>query len=71
MKGISEDAINHYITKQQENTPDYNHWSMYTDLYNGESVQFDMNVNNKVRFEKGKDQEYSTFTGNFKRTVKF
>ena len=36
-----------------------------------ESIQFDMNVNNKVRFEKGKDQEYGTFTGNFKRTVKF
>ena len=44
---------------------------MYTDLYNGESIQFDMNVNNKVRFEKGKDQEYGTFTGNFTRTVKF
>ena len=35
LKGISEDAINHYITKQQENTPDYNQWSMYTDLYKG------------------------------------
>ena len=44
---------------------------MYTDLHKGESIQFDMNVNNKVRFEKSKDQEYSTFTGNFKRTVKF
>ena len=33
LKGTSEDAINHYITKQQENTPEYNQWSMYTDLY--------------------------------------
>ena len=71
LKGISTDAIDHYLSKQKEINPDYDEWAMYTDLHKGESIQFDMNVNNKVRFEKGNDEEYSTFTGNFKRTVKF
>ena len=37
----------------------------------GESITFDLKANNKVRFQKNKDQEYSTFAGEFKRKVKF
>ena len=70
LKGISEDAINHYITKQQEHNPEYNQWNVYEILFKGESMKFDLNINSKVRFEKGKDQEYGTFTGQFKRTIK-
>ena len=44
---------------------------MYKKLYDGGSIVFDLNVNNKVRFQKGKDQEYGTFTGDFTRTIKF
>ena len=44
---------------------------MYKRLFGGEAIQFDLKVNNKVRFQKSKDQEFYTFSGNFKRTVRF
>ena len=40
---------------------------MYENLFKGESMKLDLNVNNKVRFEKGKDQAYGTFAGQFKK----
>ena len=43
---------------------------MYERLFGREAVQFDMKVNNKVRFQKSKDQEFYTYSGNFKRTVR-
>ena len=71
LKGVSPDAINHYVNTRRLTDQDYSEWNVYEDLYNGESVTFDLNVNNKVRFEKSKDQEYGTFVGSFKRTIKF
>ena len=70
LKGISEDAINHYINKKQENNLDYDQWTMYETLFKGESMKLDLNVNNKVRFEKGEDQEYGTFAGQFNNIIK-
>tara|TARA_X000000368_G_C23041664_1_gene717219 strand:- start:964 stop:2664 length:1701 start_codon:yes stop_codon:yes gene_type:complete len=71
LKGISEDAINHHIQKEKENNPSYDEWKMYKSLHNEKTIEFNLNVNNKVRFQKGKEQEYSTFVGEFKRNIKF
>ena len=40
-------------------------------LYDGEEVTFNLAISNKARFEKSKDQEYSTYCKDFKRTVQF
>ena len=44
---------------------------MYKALHDEKTMEFNLNVNNKVRFQKGKEQEYSTFVGEFKRNIKF
>ena len=71
LKGVSEDAIKHHIDELKKQDAIYDEWAMYKKLYDGESIEFDLNVNNKVRFQKGKDQEYGTFEGEFKRTIQF
>ena len=71
LKGVSIDAINQYVNDRKQYNKNYNEWNVYEDLYNGKSILFDLNVNNKVRFQKSKDQEYSTFSGDFKRTISF
>lgn len=71
LKGVSEDAIKHHVDNESKTNKNYNVWDMYKKLYDGKSIEFDLNVNNKVRFEKGKDQEYGTFEGEFKRTIQF
>ena len=71
LKGISESAIENHIKKEQETEPKYNAWDMYKELCDGKSIEFDLMVNNKVKFVKGKQQEYSTFVGKFRRNIKF
>ena len=71
LKGISPAAIEDHITKEQKHNASYDKFELYKRLFGGEAIQFDMKVNNKVRFQKSKDQEFYTFSGNFKRSVKF
>ena len=40
-------------------------------LHNDDAVVFDLKSNNKTRFEKSKEQEYSTYSKEFIRTVCF
>ena len=71
LKGISPAAIEDHVKKERENNSSYDEFELYKRLFGGEAIQFDMKVNNKVRFQKSKDQEFYTFSGNFKRTVRF
>ena len=71
LKGISPAAIEDHVKRERENNANYDEFELYKKLFGGEAVQFDMKVNNKVRFQKSKDQEFYTFSGNFKRTVRF
>ena len=59
------------MTKKEVNNSSYDEFELYERLFGGEAIQFDMKVTNKVRFQKSKDQEFYTYSGNFKRTVKF
>ena len=71
LKGISPAAIEDHVKKEREYNSNYDEFELYQRLFDGEAIQFNMKVNNKVRFQKSKDQEFYTYSGNFKRTVKF
>ena len=71
LKGISPAAIEDHVKKEREHNANYDEFELYQRLFDGDAIQFDMKVNNKVRFQKSKDQEFYTFSGNFKRTVRF
>ena len=71
LKGISPAAIEGHVRTERLNNSNYDEFELYQRLFDGEAIQFNMKVNNKVRFQKSKDQEFYTFSGNFKRTVKF
>jgi len=66
LKGISPDAV-----EDACKTQNITEWELYEKLYKGDAVTFNLAVNNKCRFEKSKDQEYSTYCEEFKRTVQF
>ena len=70
-KGISPAAIEAHVKKEKVNNSSYDEFELYQRLFDGEAIQFDMKVNNKVRFQKSKDHEFYTFSGNCKRTVRF
>lgn len=64
MKGVSTNAIL-YKAKELDCTP----YDIYLKLYNGEKIQFDLSVDNKVRFQK---KCGSFFRGeSLKRTISF
>jgi len=71
LKGISPDAIDDHVNHERKRNPHYNEMVLYERLFHGESITFNLNVNNRARFQKAKDQEYQTSTTEFKRTVKF
>ena len=71
LKGISPGAIEEHVRIERKDNANYDEWNLYDRLFKGESITFDLKANNKVRFQKNKDQEYSTFSGEFKRKVKF
>ena len=71
LKGISPAAIEDHVKTERLNNSNYDEFELYKRLFKGDAVQFNMKVNNKVRFQKSKDQEFYTYSGNFKRTVKF
>ena len=71
LKGISPAAIEKHVRIERKNNPDYNEWQLFKRLYGGEAITFDLKVNNKARFEKNKGQEFRTYSGEFKRKVKF
>ena len=71
LKGISPAAIEDHVQKEKVNNANYDEFELYKRLFGGEAVQFNMKVNNKVRFQKSKDQEFYTYSGSFKRAVKF
>ena len=71
LKGISPAAIEDHVKKEKVNNSSYDEFELYERLFKGEAVQFVMKVNNKVRLQKSKDQEFYTFSGNFKRAVRF
>ena len=60
LKGISPAAIEEHVRQGQEHNANYNEFALYERLFKGESITFDLKANNKVRFQKNKDQEYST-----------
>ena len=64
LKGISPAAIEDHVKKERENNSSYDEFELYKRLFGGEAVQFNMKVNNKVRFQKSKDQEFYTYSGN-------
>ena len=71
LKGISPAAREDHVKKEREHNASYDEFELYKRLFGGGAIQFDMKVNNKVRFQKSKDQEFYTFSGNCKRTVRF
>ena len=71
LKGISPAAIEDHVKKERENNSNYDEFELYKRLFGGEAIQFDMKVNNKVRFQKSTDQEFYTSSGHFKRSVRF
>ena len=71
LKGISPGAIEEHVRIERKSNANYDEWNLYDRLFKGESITFDLKANTKVRFQKNKDQEYSTFSGEFKRKVKF
>ena len=71
LKGISPAAIEDHVKKEKRNNADYDEWALFTRLYGGSEIKFNLGVNNKVRFQKSKDQEFFTYAKNFTRKVKF
>ena len=71
LKGISPAAIENHIRIERKINANYDEWDLYKRLYGGEAITFDMNVNNKVRFQKNKGQEFSTYDKKFERKVQF
>ena len=71
LKGISQAAIEDHVKKEKRNNADYDEWALFTRLYGGSEIKFNLGVNNKVRFQKSKDQEFFTYAKNFTRKVKF
>ena len=59
------------LKKEKRNNADYAEWALFTRLYGGSEIKFNLGVNNKVRFQKSKDQEFFTYAKNFTRKVKF
>ena len=71
LKGITEAAITYHVLKVKQTNPEYDEWSMYKYLHEGNPIIFDNGSNNKVRFQKNKAQEYSTYQGKQTRQVQF
>ena len=71
LKGISPAAIENHIRIERQINANYDEWDLYKRLYGGETITFDLKVNNKARFEKNKGQEYRTYSGEFKRKLQF
>ena len=71
MKAIREDGIKANIKTVRQDCPEYDEWSMFKHLHEGNPIIFDNGSNNKVRFQKNKAQEYSTYQGKQTRELKF
>ena len=71
MKGVSPAAIEEHVRIERKINANYDELQMYKRLFDGDAITFDLKANNKVRFQKNKDQVYSTFSGEFKRRVRF
>ena len=71
LKGISPAAIEEHVREEKENNANYKEFELYKRLFGGEAITFNLKANNKCRFQKDKNQEYSTVAGEFKRKVKF
>ena len=55
----------------KENNAKYDEFELYKRLFGGETIKFDLGVNNKVKFQKSKDQEFYTYSKSFTRKVTF
>ena len=70
LKGITDDAITERCLKTtKELNKDYDEWSLFEDLALKKPIQFNLGCNNRVRFEKSKGQECSTYSKGFARWI--
>ena len=71
LKGITEAAVTDHVKKVRQECPEYDEWSMFKHLHEGNPIIFDNGSNNKVRFQKNKAQKYNTYQGTQTRELKF
>jgi hypothetical protein len=56
---------------KEKNNATYDEFELYKRLFGGETIKFNLGVNNKVKFQKSKDQEFYTYSKSFTRKVTF
>ena len=71
LKGISPAAIEEHVRTFRNDDANYDEFGLYKRLHEHEAIAFELTANSKVRFQKNKDQEFSTFSNDFIRTVCF
>ena len=71
MKGISPAAIEEHVRIERQNNAMYDEVELYKRLFGGETIKFNLGVNNKVKFQKSKDQEFYTYSKSFTGKVTF
>ena len=70
LKGITDDAITDKYVKMAKNLDtNYDEWSLFQDLALKKPIEFNLGCNNRVRFEKSKGQEFSTYSKGFTRWI--
>ena len=47
----------------------YDEWCLFKDLALKKPIEFNLGCNNRVRFEKSKGQEFSTYSKGFTRWI--
>ena len=70
LKGITDDAITERCKKKtNELNEHYDEWCLFKDLALKKPIEFNLGCNNRVRFEKSKGQEFSTYSKGFTRWI--
>ena len=70
LKGITDDAITDTCVKSaKELNEHYDEWCLFKDLALKKPIEFNLGCNNRVRFEKSKGQEFSTYSKGFTRWI--
>ena len=64
-------GIENHIRIERKINANNDEWDLYKRMYGGEAITFDLKVNNKARFENNTGQEFRTYSGDFKRKVRF